>query len=469
MKEQHNRTPREIVKELDRYIIGQDAAKKAIAVALRNRYRRQQLDADMQKEVTPKNILMIGPTGVGKTELARRLALLVEAPFVKVEATKFTEVGYVGRDVESMVRDLVENAIQIVEKQKRGDVYAKAYEAALNRLAKVMKPGIKKAKPKQEGMNDWQNMFKNLGMPLPENQEEETEEVTAEIAQSRSEIIEQLRKGLLTNREVSIIVEEKQANPVGGGGNNEQMMMLQSAFESMTPKKKIQRTLLVEDAIEVLVQEETDKLVNKDDISQEALKLAEINGIIFIDEIDKITSKSQNTGEVSREGVQRDILPIVEGSQVSTKYGAIQTDHILFIASGAFHVSKPSDLIPELQGRFPIRVELNDLTEDDFVRILTEPNNAMLKQYIALLATEDVNITFTQEAIRKMAVIATEVNQETDNIGARRLHTIMEKLLEDLLFEASEIPGTDITITEHYVDEKLEKIVENKDLRRYIL
>lgn len=469
MKEQHNRTPREIVKELDRYIIGQDAAKKAIAVALRNRYRRQQLDADMQKEVTPKNILMIGPTGVGKTELARRLALLVEAPFVKVEATKFTEVGYVGRDVESMVRDLVENAIQIVEKQKRGDVYAKAYEAALQRLAKVMKPGIKKAKPKQEGMNDWQNMFKNLGMPLPESQEEETEEVTAEIAQSRAEIIEQLRKGLLNKREVSIKVEEKQANPLGGGGNNEQMMMLQSAFESMTPKKKIQRTLLVEDAIEVLVQEETDKLVNKDDISQEALKLAEINGIIFIDEIDKITSKSQNTGEVSREGVQRDILPIVEGSQVSTKYGAIQTDHILFIASGAFHVSKPSDLIPELQGRFPIRVELNDLTEDDFVRILTEPNNAMLKQYIALLATEDVNITFTQEAIRKMAIIATEVNQETDNIGARRLHTIMEKLLEDLLFEASEIPGTDITITEHYVDEKLEKIVENKDLRRYIL
>ena len=469
MKEQHNRTPREIVKELDRYIIGQDAAKKAIAVALRNRYRRQKLDADMQKEVTPKNILMIGPTGVGKTELARRLALLVEAPFVKVEATKFTEVGYVGRDVESMVRDLMENAIQIVEKQKRSDVYAKAYEAALERLSKVMRPGTKKAKPKQEGMNDWQNMFKNLGMPLPESQEEEVEEVTAEIAKSRAEIIEQLRKGLLNKREVSIKVEEKQANPLGGGGNNEQMMMLQSAFESMTPKKKIQRTLLVEDAIEVLVQEETDKLVNKDDISQEALKLAETNGIIFIDEIDKITSKSQNSGEVSREGVQRDILPIVEGSQVSTKYGTIQTDHILFIASGAFHVSKPSDLIPELQGRFPIRVELNDLTEDDFVRILTEPNNAMLKQYTALLATEDVDIIFTQEAIRKMAAIATEVNQETDNIGARRLHTIMEKLLEDLLFEASEIPGTEISITEHYVDEKLEKIVENKDLRRYIL
>ena len=341
MKEQHNRTPREIVKELDRYIIGQDAAKS-------NRCRfaeslPETLDADMQKEVTPKNILMIGPTGVGKTELARRLALLVEAPFVKVEATKFTEVGYVGRDVESMVRDLMENAIQIVEKQKRSDVYAKAYEAALERLSKVMRPGTKKAKPKQEGMNDWQNMFKNLGMPLPESQEEEVEEVTAEIAKSRAEIIEQLRKGLLNKREVSIKVEEKQANPLGGGGNNEQMMMLQSAFESMTPKKKIQRTLLVEDAIEVLVQEETDKLVNKDDISQEALKLAETNGIIFIDEIDKITSKSQNSGEVSREGVQQDILPIVEGSQVSTKYGTLQTDHILFIASGAFHV--PSQAI----------------------------------------------------------------------------------------------------------------------------
>jgi len=470
MKEQHNRTPREIVKELDRYIIGQDAAKKAIAVALRNRYRRQKLDADMQKEVTPKNN-SDDRADRGRKDRDWRDAwpYWSKTPFVKVEATKFTEVGYVGRDVESMVRDLMENAIQIVEKQKRSDVYAKAYEAALERLSKVMRPGTKKAKPKQEGMNDWQNMFKNLGMPLPESQEEEVEEVTAEIAKSRAEIIEQLRKGLLNKREVSIKVEEKQANPLGGGGNNEQMMMLQSAFESMTPKKKIQRTLLVEDAIEVLVQEETDKLVNKDDISQEALKLAETNGIIFIDEIDKITSKSQNSGEVSREGVQRDILPIVEGSQVSTKYGTLQTDHILFIASGAFHVSKPSDLIPELQGRFPIRVELNDLTEDDFVRILTEPNNAMLKQYTALLATEDVDITFTQEAIRKMAAIATEVNQETDNIGARRLHTIMEKLLEDLLFEASEIPGTEITITEHYVDEKLEKIVENKDLRRYIL
>lgn len=470
MDGKYNQTPREIVKELDKYIIGQDAAKKAIAVALRNRYRRLKLDAAMQQEVTPKNILMIGPTGVGKTELARRLALLVEAPFVKVEATKFTEVGYVGRDVESMVRDLVENAIQIVEKQKRSEVYSKAYEQALQRLAKALKPGIKKAKPQSKEAENWQTMFKNMGMPLPGEMEEEvSEEVTTEIAKERTEIIEQLRKGLLDNREVTIQVEEKQGSPLGAGGNNEQMMMLQSAFESLTPKKKIKRTLKVADAIGILVQEETDKLVNKDDISLEALRIAEMNGIIFIDEIDKITSKSQHTGEVSREGVQRDILPIVEGSQVSTKYGSIQTDHILFIASGAFHVSKPSDLIPELQGRFPIRVELNDLTEDDFVKILTEPNNALLKQYIALLGTEDVHITFTQEAIRRMAKIATQVNEETDNIGARRLHTIMEKLLEDLLFEASEIPGNQITITENYVDEKLAHIVENKDLRRYIL
>jgi len=470
MDKKHNQTPKEIVRELDKYIIGQDAAKKAIAVALRNRYRRLKLDVAMQQDVTPKNILMIGPTGVGKTELARRLALLVEAPFVKVEATKFTEVGYVGRDVESMVRDLVENAIQIVEKQKRSEVYSKAYEQALQRLAKALKPGIKKSKPQSNDTTNWQSMFNNMGMPLPkEMEEEDSEEVTIEIANERVAIVEQIRKGLLDNHKVTIKVEEKQNNPMGSGGNNEQMMALQSVFESLTPKKTIKRQLKVVDAIGILLQEETDKLVNKDDVSQEALRLAEMNGIIFVDEFDKITSKSQHSGEVSREGVQRDILPIVEGSQVSTKYGNIQTDHILFIASGAFHISKPSDLIPELQGRFPIRVELNDLTEDDFVRILTEPHNALLKQYIALLETEDVHITFTQEAIRKMAKIATEVNDETDNIGARRLHTIMEKLLEDLLFEASDIPGSQIAITETYVDEKLERIVKNRDLRRYIL
>lgn len=454
--------------ELDRYIIGQNDAKKSVAVALRNRYRRMLLAEDMQQEVTPKNILMIGPTGVGKTEIARRLANLVNAPFVKVEATKFTEVGYVGRDVESMVRDLVENAISLVEEEKRSDVYSKAYEKALQRIAKALKPGIKKKKTTDS--NSFQNMFQQFGLPpLSDETEEETEEVTAEIATARTEIVEQIRKGILDNRDVTIQVEEKSGSPLGAMGGNEQMMMLQSALESMTPKRKSNRTMKVKDALKICVDEETDKMIDKNDVSMEALKLAEESGIIFIDEIDKITSKSDQGGQVSREGVQRDILPIVEGSQVATKYGNIKTDHVLFVASGAFHVSKPSDLIPELQGRFPIRVELDDLTEEDFVRILTEPNNALLKQYKALLETEDVVITFTKEAIDRIAANATKMNNETDNIGARRLHTILEKLLEDLLFESPDMPGQQITITADYVDEKLAHIIEDQDLRRYIL
>lgn len=463
-----NQTPRQVVAELDKYIIGQNDAKKSVAVALRNRYRRMQLPEDMQKEVTPKNILMIGPTGVGKTEIARRLAGLVHAPFVKVEATKFTEVGYVGRDVESMVRDLVEHAISLVEKEKRSDVYSQAYAKALERVAQVLKPGV--IKKKANNQNPMQSMFQQFGLPadmMPE--EEETEEVTAEVASQRREIVEQLKKGVLDNREVTIKVVEKNSSPLGAMGNNDQMMMLQSALDSMTPKKKTKRTLKVKDAIKVLTDEETDKLIDKNDLSTEALKMAEENGIIFIDEIDKITSKSDQGGQVSREGVQRDILPIVEGSQVSTKYGNIQTDHILFIASGAFHVAKPSDLIPELQGRFPIRVELDDLTEADFIRILTEPNNALIKQYRALLETEDVKVIFTKEAIERLAAIAARVNEETDNIGARRLHTILEKLLEDLLFESPDMPGQEITITANYVDEKIAHIVEDQDLRRYIL
>ena len=454
--------------ELDRYIIGQNDAKKSVAVALRNRYRRMLLAEDMQQEVTPKNILMIGPTGVGKTEIARRLANLVNAPFVKVEATKFTEVGYVGRDVESMVRDLVENAISLVEEEKRSDVYSKAYEKALQRIAKALKPGIKKKKTTDS--NSFQNMFQQFGLPpLSDETEEETEEVTAEIATARTEIVEQIRKGILDNRDVTIQVEEKSGSPLGAMGGNEQMMMLQSALESMTPKRKSNRTMKVKDALKICVDEETDKMIDKNDVSMEALKLAEESGIIFIDENDKITSKSDQGGQVSREGVQRDILPIVEGSQVATKYGNIKTDHVLFVASGAFHVSKPSDLIPELQGRFPIRVELDDLTEEDFVRILTEPNNALLKQYKALLETEDVVITFTKEAIDRIAANATKMNNETDNIGARRLHTILEKLLEDLLFESPDMPGQQITITADYVDEKLAHIIEDQDLRRYIL
>lgn len=469
LKTNNNQTPREVVSELDKYIIGQDNAKKSVAVALRNRYRRMHLQDVMQKEVTPKNIMMIGPTGVGKTEIARRLANLVHAPFVKVEATKFTEVGYVGRDVESMVRDLVENAIFLVENEKRSEVYSQAYEKALQRIAKSLKPGMKKKKPATNEANPLQSMFQSFGLPqMNEPEEEVEEEVSTEIAAERKDIIEQLRKGVLDSREVTLNVEEKGSNPLGSMGN-EQMMMLQSALDSMTPKKKVKRTMTVKDALKVLTDEETDKLIDKNDLSTEALHLAEESGIIFIDEIDKITSKSDQGGQVSREGVQRDILPIVEGSQVTTKYGNIQTDHILFIASGAFHVSKPSDLIPELQGRFPIRVELDDLTEEDFVRILTEPDNALLKQYIALLDTEDVAITFTKEAIERLASLSAKMNNETDNIGARRLHTILEKLLEDLLFEASEMPGTKITITANYVDEKLSHIVEDQDLRRYIL
>ena len=469
MKTNNNQSPREVVTELDKYIIGQDNAKKSVAVALRNRYRRMLLEEDMQREVTPKNIMMIGPTGVGKTEIARRLAKLVHAPFVKVEATKFTEVGYVGGDVESMVRDLVENAVFLVEKEKRSEVYSKAYEKALERIAKSLKPGIMKKKNVTNDNNSLQNMFQSFGLPPMNQPDEEVEEVSEEVASQRKEIIEQVRKGVLDNREITVSIEEKSGNPLGSMGGNEQMVMLQSALDSMTPKKKVKRTMKVKDAIKILTDEESDKMIDKNDLSAEALNLAQESGIIFIDEIDKITSKSDQGGQVSREGVQRDILPIVEGSQVTTKHGNIQTDHILFIASGAFHVSKPSDLIPELQGRFPIRVELDDLTEEDFVRILTEPDNALLKQYIALLQTEDVSITFTKEAIERLAALSAKMNEETDNIGARRLHTILEKLLEDLLFEASEMPGTEITITANYVDEKLEHIVEDQDLRRYIL
>ncbi|MEO1770305.1 ATP-dependent protease ATPase subunit HslU [Candidatus Enterococcus ferrettii] len=461
-----NKTPREIVSELDQYIIGQNDAKRSVAVALRNRYRRMQLEESMQQEVTPKNILMIGPTGVGKTEIARRLARIVKAPFVKVEATKFTEVGYVGRDVESMVRDLVENAITIVEKQQYSQVYSKALKRANKRLVKVLVPGIKREQKKSGNPYDqMMNIFNQTQQAEPQ------EELTEEIKVNRKTILEQLEKGMLDSREVTIEIEEpKKSMPMMNNGLEQMGIDLNDTLGALTPTKKIQRTLTVKEALELLVKEEQAKLVNEADIHTAAIKLAESSGIIFIDEIDKITSKSQqNSGEVSREGVQRDILPIVEGSQVNTKYGAIQTDHVLFIASGAFSFSKPSDLIPELQGRFPIRVELDDLTAEDFVRILTEPNNALIQQYIDLIGTENVKVIFTQEAIEKLAKIAFDVNRETDNIGARRLHTILEKLLEDLLFEAPDMQMGEITITEAYVDEKLASIAHNKDLSRYIL
>lgn len=461
-----NKSPREIVKELDEYIVGQTNAKKSVAVALRNRYRRLQLDEKMQQDVTPKNILMIGPTGVGKTEIARRLAKIVDAPFVKLEATKFTEVGYVGRDVESMVRDLVENAIQIVKKEQYKNVRIQAEKKANRRLVKVLVPGIKKEQKKNTNpYEQMMNMFNAAQQP-----EEPKEELTDEIRSNRQAIFEQLEKGLLDNREVTIQVDEpKNQAPMMNNGLEQMGIDLNETLGALKPQKKIERTVTVKEARELLIQEESSKLVNDADIHSEALRLAESSGIIFLDEIDKVSSKSQQSGEVSREGVQRDILPIVEGSQVNTKYGTLQTDHILFIASGAFHLSKPSDLIPELQGRFPIRVELDDLTKEDFVKILTEPNNALVKQYIALLGTENVKVVFTMEAIEKIAEIAYQVNRDTDNIGARRLHTILEKLLEDLLFEASEMQMGEITITEAYVEEKLAFIAKDEDLSRYIL
>ncbi|WP_407371441.1 ATP-dependent protease ATPase subunit HslU [Carnobacterium sp.] len=467
-------TPREIVAELDKYIIGQTMAKKSVAVALRNRQRRLKLDEDMQKEITPKNLLMIGATGVGKTEIARRLATIVQAPFVKVEATKFTEVGYIGRDVESMVRDLVEASIQIVEKKQYSQVFSRAEKNAIERIVKLLIPGIKKENRQSTSSNPFESMFKNMGVDpnqLAPQAEEEEEEVTEAISTDREKMKQQIRNGLLDERELTIQVEsqKKSMNSPMGAGLEQMGIDLNETLGALRPKSKVKRTVTVKKAIELFTQEESAKLVNQEDIQSMAVELAQNAGIIFIDEFDKITSKNENSGTVSREGVQRDILPIVEGSQVSTKYGPIQTDHILFIASGAFHVSKPSDLIPELQGRFPIRVELDDLTKEDFVKILTEPNNALLKQYIAMLGTENVNITFTYESIERLAAIAYQVNHETDNIGARRLHTILEKLLEDLLFEAPDMQMGDITITENYVNEKIEHIVEDKDLSRYIL
>lgn len=476
MQNTNELTPKEIVNRLDQYIIGQGEAKKAVSIALRNRYRRQLIEPEMQKEITPKNILMIGPTGVGKTEIARRLADILHAPFLKVEATKFTEVGYVGRDVESMVRDLVEAAIQLVRREKRSEVQARAENEAIKRIAKALAPGIRKEKS-QQATNPFAQFYQSMGMNPDQmnfggEEPEEEEEVTEEISSKRSELVDQIKRGVLDSREVEIQVEEKQQKTAGPMNEQfEQMGIdLSDTLGALRPPRKIKRTMSVKEAVEVLTEEEADKLIESADIETEAIKLAENNGIIFLDEIDKIASKDEGgQAQISREGVQRDILPIVEGSVVRTKYGNVKTDYILFIGSGAFHTSTPSDLIPELQGRFPIRVELDDLTAEDFVKILTEPKNSLIKQYQALLNTENVEVKFTMDAIEELAEIAQKVNDETDNIGARRLHTILEKLLEELLYEASDMQMGDVNITKQYVQDKIGHIAEDQDLSQYIL
>ncbi|SFK26657.1 ATP-dependent HslUV protease ATP-binding subunit HslU [Halobacillus dabanensis] len=462
-----NLTPKQIVEKLDQYIIGQDSAKRSVAIALRNRYRRMQLTDHLKDEIVPKNILMMGPTGVGKTEIARRLAKLVGAPFVKVEATKFTEVGYVGRDVESMVRDLVEMSVRMVKEEKMEAVKDRAEEQANKRLVKLLVPSKKKQS------NNFKNPFEMI-FNQSNQQENDTDEQAeeTEIETKRSRIRHQLDLGELEDRMVTIDVEESQSSMfdmLQGSGMEQMGMNMQDAFSQFMPKKKKKRKLPVSEARKVLTQEEAGKLVDMDEVGQEAVAKVEQAGMIFIDEIDKVAAKGDNQANVSREGVQRDILPIVEGSTVVTKYGPVATDHILFLAAGAFHMAKPSDLIPELQGRFPIRVELNKLSVADFKSILTEPSNALLKQYKALLEIEGIKVEFSDDAITRLAEIAHEVNQETDNIGARRLHTILEKLLEDLSFEAPDVMMETIEITPQYVDSKLSSIVKNKDLSRFIL
>lgn len=459
-----NYTPRQIVQQLDKYIIGQNEAKKSVAIALRNRYRRMLLDDELKDEIVPKNILMIGSTGVGKTEIARRLAKLVDAPFVKVEATKFTEVGYVGRDVESMVRDLVEMAVRMVKEEKMAQVANKAEEEANKQLVRLL---TKRPQKQQQMKNPFEMFFPQQEQPEgDENNEEKS------YRSERKRIEFQLKLGELEDRLVTIEVEEHTPtmfDMLQGSGMEHIGMNMQDTLEQFLPKRKKKRRLPVSEARQVLTQQISHKLVDMDEISQEAIERAEQTGIIFIDEIDKIVSQQGQTANVSREGVQRDVLPIVEGSTIMTKYGQVKTDHMLFIAAGAFHMAKPSDLIPELQGRFPIRVELNKLSVEDFKRILKEPSNALLKQYAALLATEGIKVTFKDEAVNRLAEIAYQVNQETDNIGARRLHTILEKLFEDLSFEAPDIKLEQIEITESYVDEKLNEIASDKDLSEYIL
>ncbi|MCM3233197.1 HslU--HslV peptidase ATPase subunit [Cytobacillus oceanisediminis] len=468
VKQTTNLTPRQIVEKLDQYIIGQKDAKKAVAVALRNRYRRGLLAENIRDEIIPKNILMIGPTGVGKTEIARRMAKLVGAPFVKVEATKFTEVGYVGRDVESMVRDLVETSIRLVKEEKMEKVKEPAEENANRRLVELLVPSAKKSVNYKNPLE----MLFGGSQQQPEQETSQSEDMG--LFEKRKNIKQKLEQGELEDELVTVEVEEQAPSMfdmLQGSGMEQMGMNMQDALSGLMPKKRKKRKLPVREARKLLINEEAQKLIDMDEVTQEATYRAEQAGIIFIDEIDKIASKNSggSSADVSREGVQRDILPVVEGSTVNTKYGPVKTDHILFVAAGAFHMAKPSDLIPELQGRFPIRVELTKLTVEDFYRILVEPDNALTKQYEALLETEGIQIEFSDDAIRKIAEVAYEVNQNTDNIGARRLQTILEKLLEDLSFEAPDINLEKVAITPQYVEEKLGAISRNKDLSQFIL
>lgn len=461
-------TPARIVEELDRYIVGQKEAKRAVAIALRHRWRRGRLDPELQEEITPKNILMIGPTGVGKTEVARRLARLLRVPFIKIEATKFTEVGYVGRDVDAMVRDLVETAIRMVKEEKSQQVKERAERMAEDRIVEVMAPF---PDDQGEGMKNPFEMFFG-GSANPHTSRPVDVEERRRIEEERRRIREKLRLKAMEHEVIEVEVED--TGPALPMMNNmpgmENQMNIGEMFQGLLPKRTKRRKMTVAEARRVLTQEEADKLIDKDAVTSDAIWRAEQQGIIFIDEFDKIAGGNEGRGpDVSREGVQRDILPIVEGSTVQTKYGPVKTDHMLFIAAGAFHVSKPSDLIPELQGRFPIRVEFEALTEDDFYRILTEPKHSLVFQYEALLGAEGVDVKFEESGLRRMAHYAFQVNRDSENIGARRLHTILEKVLEELSFSAPELTGQTIPITDHYVDERLRGIADNIDINRYIL
>lgn len=444
-------TPKEIVNALDSYIIGQDEAKKAVAIALRNRYRRSLLDDKMREDVTPRNIIMIGPTGVGKTEIARRLSKLVNAPFVKVEATKYTEVGYVGRDVESMVRDLAEEAVRMVTRIKEKEVEGKAREMAEEKVLDLILPHVKKPETPFATTDNPNN--------LP-------------TVTTRDKYRTRLREGRLDNLPIEIEIEEPQATAIGmiPGMGEDMIMQVQDIFDGMMPKKHKKKKTTVANAMKIFQEEEAQKLIDKDDINSIAIDAAQYNGIIFIDEIDKIGAKGSGNGpDVSREGVQRDFLPIVEGTTVNTKYGPVKTDHILFIAAGAFHMTKVTDLIPELQGRFPIRVELHSLTEEDFKKILTAPENALIKQEKALLETENIELTFTDDAISEIAHMAYVMNETMEEIGARRLHTVMETLLEDISFNADQYSGQTFEIDADYVKQRLSKIYKDNNLEKYIL